>query len=176
MGSKRRERQARRLFRRKGSVRIQKSSSLASKIICKEVRRIIDLYCGNGNGEVEGSRFLKHLDHCRPCWSYHRGKYSESKLAQSLCALKNPPMWFLGVRAGTLKEDMQGVDLWVQTKDVGEIPIQVKSSHTAALRYWERRGSNGTVVIVVPHDISHEELGERAIGLVKSWRKEALGI
>ena len=80
------------------------------------------------------------------------------------------PRWLIGIRRATQEEDKNGIDFFAETRDAGEIPIQIKSSSAGAKTYKEKHsGKNRTVCIVI---IGENEL----LGDVFRKTRKALGL
>ncbi len=86
-----------------------------------------------------------------------RGRLAEDKVLQCLQDLCLIPEWVKGIRPATKEEDRQGQDAFLQT-DVGEIPIQIKSSVAGAERFRQKYGDRIPVVIVASFDRLDEVL------------------
>lgn len=82
-----------------------------------------------------------------------RGRANEERLLASLLRLGPTLPWFVSARAGTPEEDRDGADVVVETKDVGKLFVQAKSSKAQArlFRASHRRLVIG-VVVVSDHD------------------------
>ena len=67
-----------------------------------------------------------------------RGQETERRAVNAMATRRDAwPPWLVGVRRATEEEDQRGVDLVAQS-DVGDIGIQVKSSHRGAARHSRR--------------------------------------
>ena len=68
-------------------------------------------------------------------------------------ALQSPkletPGWFVSVRRATPEEDGMGFDAFVLTTDMGEIPVQLKSSRGGASKYRQHRPESPAVILIV---------------------------
>ena len=75
--------------------------------------------------------------------------------------------WFESVRHATPKQDMhEGVDVIVETKDVGRIYVQVKSSEFQASLFRKKRSGpryRDYVVLVVRAEDADSDVADRAI-------------
>lgn len=89
---------------------------------------------------------------------------------------RDAPGWFLSVRRATKKEDRNGFDAFLQTTDVGEIPIQIKSSTQGVVRFFSRRHGNPAIPIVVVAGVNPEGFRKRVLYLVEKRRQELLAV
>ncbi len=80
-----------------------------------------------------------------------RGRLAEQKVWKALNDREALPNWVWGFRRASLEEDQKGRDLFVLT-DVGEIPLQVKSSLAGADSFKRRYGNLIPVVIIASYD------------------------
>lgn len=76
-----------------------------------------------------------------------RGALSEDKVLEALRT--NPPDWLVSARKGDKEEDRKGRDLVVQTRDHGDLYVQVKSSRAGA-RSFETQEGRLCVLVVRP--------------------------
>lgn len=70
--------------------------------------------------------FRRRNEHVNGATGARKGKRTEQRVDQILSGMTKP-VWMLGHRWATAEEDCRGYDFWVET-DVGDIPLQVKSS------------------------------------------------
>ncbi len=93
-----------------------------------------------------------------------RGVRNEELVVTVLSA--RSPWWLVDVRRATPSEDRSGVDVVVQTADLGVVYIQVKSSSQQA-RIWRHRYRHDRRpigLVVVPKDQDERVIYGRAIG------------
>lgn len=83
-----------------------------------------------------------------------KGFGAESKALDALFANSKAVAWIDSFRKATKEEDtLMGVDIVVETKDIGKLFIQIKSSQVQARRYCDRRRRiMASVVVVRPTD------------------------
>ncbi len=88
---------------------------------------------------------------------------SEQRALAALQAWIGKPEWITGFARSTEEEDLyQGVDIWVETTDVGQLPIQVKSSEGNRIKFEQEGVKRGCApgyqpyVVVVRPDIPDE--------------------
>lgn len=100
-----------------------------------------------------------------------RGEMSHQRFL-GLCkeATSWAPFWLTAVVQSSPTEDrLHGVDAWVETTDVGRIPIQIKSSHGSRLLFEEetlRRGidpRDQPFVIVIKPELSDDKIRSELI-------------
>ena len=92
------------------------------------------------NEETKARQYQKAL---------RRGQASETKFFQAFRQSGlDLPEWFYGVRKGTHRDDSAGVDGFAVT-DVGEIPLQLKSSVRGMYEFVARRPGSVCVILVV---------------------------
>jgi hypothetical protein len=87
--------------------------------------------------------------------SRERGKFNEENVLRILQFGPRPP-WITSVRKGTTEEDLQGTDIVVTTKDIGNISLQVKSSGMQAKQFKETHPD--TFAVVVARLGEHDEV------------------
>ena len=105
----------------------------------------------------------------------HRGLATENSFTFAMRSLRRSkmPKWFREIREATPLEDMKGFDAFA-TLDVGEVPIQIKSSTEGADDYL-RRYPNQDVVIVIIHEGAHEQDIRKYVLLgLRQWREQTL--
>lgn len=76
--------------------------------------------------------------------------------------------WVKGIRLGTEEEDRQGKDLVIETADLGDFPVQVKSSTKFLKKHFSRYPDIPVLVIFPTH--TEEEVRKRLAKLVKAER------
>jgi hypothetical protein len=94
-----------------------------------------------------------------------RGQMSEQRVFAAVQAWKDRPSWMSDFVKSTPEEDqIMGVDAWVETTDVGRIPIQIKSSDVSRVLFEEGSAIRGRAlenrphVVVVRPDITDEAI------------------
>jgi hypothetical protein len=102
-----------------------------------------------------------------------RGRLAEDKVLHCLQDFCFVPDWIKGIRRASLKEDQQGQDVFLLT-DVGEMPVQIKSSVAGVRRFRQRYGDRIPVVIVASFDRPEEVLAKiiKAIEPERNYRLE----
>lgn len=79
-----------------------------------------------------------------------RGKVSEDQFFRALSARsEDAPSWFVSIRRATEEEDQRGFDAFILTTDVGEIPIQIKSSRQGVRNFRQKRPGNPAIPVVI---------------------------
>lgn len=87
---------------------------------------------------------------------------------------RDAPSWFVSVRRANKTDDRRGFDAFVRTTDVGEIPVQIKSSKKGIMRFYARRPGNLAVPIVVMAGLSYMAIRKRTFELVGKRRVKLL--
>jgi hypothetical protein len=89
------------------------------------------------------------------------------------CAFRVPnielPSWFHGVRRASVSEDNAGIDAFVIT-DIGEIPVQIKSSVNGMFEFNKKHPGNQIPVLVISRDLSAAQILQKAIEIVSRER------
>lgn len=81
-----------------------------------------------------------------------RGKEREKRFFRAMTSANAAlPEWLYGFRKGSKFDDHNGVDAFAKT-DVGDIPIQIKSSQAGLAKHVKRYGLRH-VIIVVSHQM-----------------------
>lgn len=99
------------------------------------------------------------------------GKNSENFFESSMNANRPVwPSWVKGVRKADKAQDKQGIDFLVET-DIGELCVQVKSSHRDALSFVEYKKDEPfrACVIVIDQRETNRKLYERTIRVL--WQQ-----
>lgn len=103
------------------------------------------------------------------------GKANEEYFFQAFSERpRDAPDWFISVRRATKHEDRNGFDAFVITTDVGEIPIQIKSSTQGIARFFTRRQGNPAIPVVVLAGVNPEGFRKRVFERVGERRKKLL--
>jgi hypothetical protein len=98
-----------------------------------------------------------------------RGKESEERFFKAFTKGRwRKPSWYKSVRPATGLEDSEGYDFFINT-DIGELPIQVKSSKKYVARY-RRRHPESDAIIVVVGNLSRSRIRELTLHLIKRRR------
>ncbi len=102
-----------------------------------------------------------------------RGKKHEDRFIKAMEEGTNFPSWYRGVRKATRAQDRRQIDAICDT-DVGEIYIQIKSSHSGRIKFEEKHGRSGIVCVVVNETISEDTIREKTLFFVKQKRSMKL--
>ncbi len=82
-----------------------------------------------------------------------RGHEHERRVEDSFKESVDVPNWFHSIRKSTIDEDHRGIDFIVETKDMGPIFLQIKSSKTGAKNFIKKYGARAkTIALVVIRD------------------------
>lgn len=88
--------------------------------------------------------------------------------------LQDMPPWFVSVRRAVRREDRQGFDAFMVTTDVGEIPIQIKSSARGVVRFFQKWPRHPAVVVLVRIGSKPEVIQQKVFAVVERRRAELL--
>ncbi len=78
-----------------------------------------------------------------------KGKKSERRFFEAFMARDwQQPWWYKSVRRANGLEDSEGYDFFIRT-NIGQIPIQVKSSCRYIEQYWRRHPNSNAILVVV---------------------------
>lgn len=104
-----------------------------------------------------------------------RGVRSEERFFRAFKAIDTPfPSWFRMVRRATSEEDAMGFDAFVLI-DIGEIPVQIKTSEFAAKAYKQKRPF-GPAIVVVVGSASEKVIRKTVIEFLDKRRKNLLKV
>ncbi len=78
--------------------------------------------------------------------------------------------WVKRIRLGTEEEDHQGKDVVVETSDVGDIPVQVKSSRKFLKKHFKKYPDIPVLVIYRGH--TEEEVRKMLAKIIKIERRK----
>lgn len=70
------------------------------------------------------------------------------------------PPWFLGVRRADRQEDHAGIDAFV-TLDVGEVPVQIKSSLAGFDKFLTTHPGTEILIIVIGRDLTPGQIRKK---------------
>jgi hypothetical protein len=119
-------------------------------------------------------RTLKQRDRALGRRDRARGARAEARVVAALRRATRP-WWILDARRAHASEDRTGIDVVVETSDLGKLFLQVKSSECGAAK-WRRRHRHDTrligVVVVRPTDNDPTIYG-RALGVLILLRERA---
>lgn len=79
------------------------------------------------------------------------------------------PSWFYGVRRANAAEDAAGMDGFAIT-DIGEMPVQIKSSLGGMLRFNEKRPGNNITVLIIWRNFTPDEIVKKAVAKITDKR------
>lgn len=106
----------------------------------------------------------------------HFGLQTENRFYYAMKSLPAAlrPRWFFKFREATNREDGEGTDFFAGL-DVGEAPLQVKSSEVGLLKYiLEDHPDKDAIVIVVKPTDSPEAIRTGTLALLAEWRESRL--
>ena len=86
-----------------------------------------------------------------------KGKETEERFFKAARQIVRAPSWFLGVRRSTPEWDAVGFDAFVAT-DEGDIPIQIKSSHTGAHEFHRKHPNHPAIVMVIHEGMDDDQI------------------
>lgn len=84
------------------------------------------------------------------------------------------PEWFKSVRRADREEDKRGIDIVVETHDVGRLYLQVKSSKVFARRFAEKRRPSLIGLIVASYSDDPKELHRRAMDELETLYRQVI--
>ncbi|MEI6528285.1 MAG: hypothetical protein WCO10_01265 [bacterium] len=102
------------------------------------------------NQAVFADRRLGHVE-------LAKGKKAEERTFEAILKFAYGLDWFKTVRFATKEEDTRGIDLVVETRDIGSLYVQVKSSWVAATRF-KNHHPRMVVAVLVIHFYEYEEV------------------
>lgn len=79
------------------------------------------------------------------------------------------PLWFFGIRKANAVDDARGIDAYAIT-DIGEIPVQIKSSFRGMHSFNAERPGNSITILVIKSDLSPEQILEKTVERVRRER------
>lgn len=107
------------------------------------------------------------------------GHFIEEQLIEALDQNKNPnlelPAWYVSSRLATPEEDHRGIDVVVQTKDVGCFFLQVKSSLTFVAKFLLGKTRTRIAIVVIRPNDSVETIRNKffkAARMEREWLKK----
>lgn len=80
------------------------------------------------------------------------------------------PFWLHDMRHATREQDRAGIDA-IARLDVGDIEIQIKSSHAGLRKHYEKHG-RAQLILVLPPLFTHAEIRHKTIQLLYYRRGE----
>ena len=85
------------------------------------------------------------------------------------------PRWFRSIRLGTEEEDHDGIDVVIETTDLGKLLIQVKSSLAGVKKFTEKGRRSHLIGIVVIHiDDEASIVREKILEVALQLRRDIL--
>lgn len=85
------------------------------------------------------------------------------------------PEWVVGVRHATPEEDARGIDVWVKT-DVGDVPVQIKSSHRDAASFVSKPRDIEIICVVFAPSIRPHVVKAFLVSRLSTHRNKQLAI
>ena len=107
---------------------------------------------------------------------HERGWRAEQKAVDALSEpFPDRPSWFRSIRLGTEEEDHEGIDVVIETKDLGKLLIQVKSSQAGVKKFVERgRRSHLIGIVVIGLDDETSVVRQKLLHVAKQLRHAIL--
>ncbi len=101
----------------------------------------------------------------------HRGLDNQNSFLNALENLPDilRPYWLSSVREATRAEDKNGFDAFARL-DVGECPIQIKSSTVGADSHLDGYPNYDGVIIIMHDGVSEMDIREATIVALRRWR------
>lgn len=105
-----------------------------------------------------------------------KGRLAEWRCLQAALVACAASHWLHNARLATQREDARGIDIVVAT-NLGNIYLQVKSSHHGAKKFRRKRPKSKAIVIIVHPDMTDGKLQNKVSGAlhymqrqIKLWR------
>ncbi len=93
-----------------------------------------------------------------------KGKETEERFFRAAGQIIHAPLWFVGVRRAPPDWDAAGSDALVAT-DKGDIPIQIKSSHTGAHEFHRKHPNHPAIVMVIREGMGDDQIASLILRL-----------
>lgn len=77
------------------------------------------------------------------------GQQNEIKALSAIQEVGSNWEWFIGARLSSQEEDAKGIDIVIDTKDIGKIFFQVKSSEAGVEQFCKKRRCSRIAVIML---------------------------
>ena len=107
-----------------------------------------------------------------------KGKLAEQRVLEAIntFAVTNviSEPWFKSARLATWQEDARGIDLVIETVDIGILYLQVKSSWIAVRRYQEKHPGMVIAVVVIPFHEKLEIIWQKVLLEIIKLRREII--
>lgn len=107
-----------------------------------------------------------------------KGKLAEQRVLEAIntFAVTNvvSEPWFKSARLATWEEDTKGIDLLIETLDIGVLYLQVKSSWKSARRYREKYPRMVIAVVVIPFHEKLEIIWQKVLLEIIKLRREII--
>lgn len=103
-----------------------------------------------------------------------KGFTSERKALNALLLHYNDLPWLCLPRKGSWEEDRRGIDIVVPTVDIGDLYLQVKSSHFGVVKFNKRHHRQTIAVVVVKLPESSDIVWINIKNALLGLRKEIL--
>ena len=106
-----------------------------------------------------------------------RGAKTEERViaaAKNVIAARPPwfPNWFLGICSASKEEDEQeGTDAWVNTADLGDLRLQIKSSHACKCEFEREHADLDIAVVAVEYSEGDEEIADAVVAEIEYLRE-----
>jgi len=84
--------------------------------------------------------------------------------------------WFASARISTEEEDAHGIDIVVETSDIGKLFFQVKSSRRGAAEFQKKRRGAHIAIIVASRYDSQLGLSNKITGIILAERKSIMAM
>ena len=109
-------------------------------------------------------------------YKYHKHKGTEAErrsLEQIKTHYRELP-WIKYARKATKKEDQEGIDIVVHTKNFGELFVQIKSSFKNAEKFYRKHPDKTVAMIIVREEYSDNVVWREVKGGLIRLRREIL--
>ena len=87
-----------------------------------------------------------------------KGRQTEERFDQAMRSIGHrAPAWFYGIRAASRQEDNSGTDRYA-ILDIGEVPLQIKSSAGGRAAYRMKRPTSPCLILVILSEFTPRQI------------------
>jgi hypothetical protein len=86
----------------------------------------------------------------------YKGAEAEKRSLEQIRSHYRELPWIKYARKATKKEDHEGIDIVVYTKDAGELFVQIKSSYKHAQQFCRKHPGKFIIIIIVREEYSDD--------------------
>ncbi|MDO8510449.1 MAG: hypothetical protein Q7S15_02385 [bacterium] len=103
--------------------------------------------------------------------SQERGDGSEQRVCIAFDEPFDAPLWFKGVSRAPWELDRKGVDVIVETTDLGKLYLQIKSSESGVQNFAKKGRKNIAIVLIRGGD-TLDEIRTKVLNALQPLRSE----